>query len=273
MTTDDFTKVVRLGARPFFSGYRWEYNAKGNRVQVPVDRPFSVFCKVEFKDGRLSITGVEGPKRNGDAAGGCGQISMHMDAEYFDGFEFAPGWDITSARRFLTIWDEWHLNDMRSYSPAQKAAGWDKRAQMPMLGYEWTLTREAQEAKDRAKKAALAHLRDGLTFTPEPEEVAAFTRPHSWVQWLHEETPEPRAPQHYERARHLYGPNNGDVKHPERKTLGWLRPEDHPDGLLGAKLEGEAKGYGGQWWREEVPGDVLDWLRSLPDTDKVPAWV
>lgn len=31
--------------------------------------------------------------------------------------------------------------------------------------------------------------------------------------------------------------------------------------------------YGSAWLYEEVPADVLDWLRALPDTDRTPAWV
>ena len=33
----------------------------------------SVYVEVKYKDGKLSITGVEGPTSNGDARGGCGQ--------------------------------------------------------------------------------------------------------------------------------------------------------------------------------------------------------
>jgi hypothetical protein len=31
--------------------------------------------------------------------------------------------------------------------------------------------------------------------------------------------------------------------------------------------------YGTEWKREEVPADVLAFLRSLPDADMTPAWV
>lgn len=31
--------------------------------------------------------------------------------------------------------------------------------------------------------------------------------------------------------------------------------------------------YGTSWLREEVPEDVLKFLKSLPDTDKQPAWI
>jgi len=98
-----FTKVVRPGTGP----------------------DGSVFCEIEFGNkGRLSISGVVGPKRNGDCRGGCGQIVDHL-AE--DVSAFAPGWDIELLQRFADTWKRWHLNDMRAGCEHQRAEGWDKR--------------------------------------------------------------------------------------------------------------------------------------------------
>lgn len=36
---------------------------------------------------------------------------------------------------------------------------------------------------------------------------------------------------------------------------------------------GEPYRYGAAWLREEVPADVLEWLKGLPDSDDTPAWV
>lgn len=77
----------------------------------------NVFCKIEYKAGRLSITGVEGPKRNGDAIGGCGQIIMRE----WGIKTYAPGWTAQLEAEFRTVWDKWHLNGMQAGSPAQTA--------------------------------------------------------------------------------------------------------------------------------------------------------
>ena len=37
-----------------------------------------IFCKITLDNGRLSISGVIGPKSNGNARGGCGQIDMEF---------------------------------------------------------------------------------------------------------------------------------------------------------------------------------------------------
>lgn len=92
---DNFTKVVRIGLGP-----------DGN-----------VFAKITFKDGNLSITGVEGPRSDGDCIGSCGQIIMHDWCIK----QYAPGWDVETERRFREVWEQWHLNDMTAGSPAQMA--------------------------------------------------------------------------------------------------------------------------------------------------------
>lgn len=51
-------KTVRLGTTKL-----WKRNA-------------NVFCKIQFVDGKLSITGVEGPLKSGNCLGSCGQIVM-----------------------------------------------------------------------------------------------------------------------------------------------------------------------------------------------------
>ena len=76
-----------------------------------------VFCKIKYTDGRLSISGVEGPKKNGDCRGSCGQIRDHIEIT-----EFAPGWNTELLTKFVTVWEAWHLNDMRAGTSAQEAA-------------------------------------------------------------------------------------------------------------------------------------------------------
>ena len=104
-TEKDFTKIVRLGTE----------NTGGGRS-------YGVYCKIVYKDGNLSITGVEGPLRSGNCLGACGQIVMHLKAEDFT--SFAPGWNKAKLLQFLDIWDKWHLNDMQPGCEHQRAAGW-----------------------------------------------------------------------------------------------------------------------------------------------------
>ncbi len=156
--------------------------------------PVHLFCSIGFGAGRLSVTGVEGPKRDGNAAGSCGQIIMSP----WEIVDYAPGWNPETVTRFREVWDRWHLNDMRAGSPAQ-----------------------------------MAHL-----------------RAHPVEDRLH----------YFETAR-------------ESLRAAGLQPDR---GYVVRDKDGNPQpySYGSAWLREEVPADVLDFLRSsLPDADITPAWV
>jgi len=162
---DNFTKVVRLGTTSEYSS-----------------RPYSAYCKIEYKDGNLSLTGVEGPTRDGNCKGSCGQISQPTIAQ------FAPEWDQEKLDLFFATWDRWHLNDMRAGSMAQEQ-----------------------------------FLRDNPVSYQYPES-------------------------HYEVAS---------------KALADAGLNPDQDGYK----------YGSAWKREEVPTNVLEFLKALPDTDLQPTWV
>jgi hypothetical protein len=179
----------------------------------------------------------------------------------------ATGWNHAMIARLLEVWDEYHLNDMKAYDLEMKAAGWDKLARTPMHGYAFTLTKEAMAAKSAAKEAAMLALRKGETFTPTPEQVTAATLAYEVTCWEYADRPEPSAPgTAYERARDY---RTGAIKHPERKTLGWVYPKEHPDGLLGRKLRADGPGYGSNWYTHPIPVDVVQWLHDLPAGDAV----
>ncbi len=74
------------------------------------------FCEIKWDGKRLSICGVEGPLKNGDRKGGCGQIGIHMDRV---GAVPEP-WTLPMIEEFGRIWERWHLNDMIAGSPAQE---------------------------------------------------------------------------------------------------------------------------------------------------------
>ena len=94
----------------------------------------SVYISITFVDGKLSISGVIGPTRGGNAIGSAGQIDTdfaHRNSAQDDQrntalikphkIHFAKGWN---ARQWLTLleyWHEWHLNDLTAGSPRQEA--------------------------------------------------------------------------------------------------------------------------------------------------------
>lgn len=104
---ENFKKIIRVGKKRVTM-----YNRKNESTYRDID----VFCKIEYH-GRLSISGVEGPKKNGNCEGSCGQIydTLKEDLTLNPQLEHIKILD-----RFIEIWKEWHLNDMTAGSPAQE---------------------------------------------------------------------------------------------------------------------------------------------------------
>lgn len=181
---DKFTKIVCVGTYRHGTG--------------------AVFCNIQWDGAHLSITGVEGPKRNGNASGGCGQIG----ATLVDNVDtYATGWSTELATKFASVWAAWHLNDMRAGCEHQRAAGWDEK---PI---------------DPAKP----------TFT--------------------------------------YGKHFAGQRYDSWNLLGWVPESEHQEGLMGRPCPECGYRYGTAWLAEEVPGEILEFLASLPDTDRDPVWV
>lgn len=136
-----------------------------------------LFCEIAFSEGQLSVSGVEGPKRNGNAKGSCGQIIM----DEWEIASFATGWDEDLVQRFREVWATWYLNDMQAGTPKQTA---------------------------------------------------------------------------YLKAN----PQRGYIESKEALRVAGLDPD-------------EGYSYGTQWLRVEVPEEVLEFLKSLPESTITPAWV
>lgn len=182
-------KVIRLGTVPT------------HRIaQTTCD----VFAKIDFANGKLSISGVEGPRKNGDAYGSCGQIVIHLQAAAITP---APGWTVELISRFFDAWRRWHLNDMRAGCEHQRAEKWDKR----------------------------------------PIDPAKPLRTY---------------------GKHYPGQHSASWN-----MLTWITRAKHPEGLLSQPCPTCGYKYGSAWLHEEVPTAVLEFLSSLPDSDKTPAWI
>ena len=98
--TNDFVKVVRIGTKKTYGGHY-----------------YSVFATINYNGGKLSITGVEGPRKSGNCAGSCGQI----ESELKEFVNFAKGWSFSKLQTFRKFWKEWHLNHMVAGSPRQES--------------------------------------------------------------------------------------------------------------------------------------------------------
>lgn len=108
-----------------------------------------IFCKIKIEDGELSISGVIGPRRNGDCRGCSGQIYNEIKPDVF-----ADGWNQEKLGTFIDIWKEWHLNGMKAYTPEMKAAGWDKLASKAIYKYSFGITSENRKKRESLNRCS-----------------------------------------------------------------------------------------------------------------------
>lgn len=158
---EDFTKIVRIGS------YRPSWTKKS----------LSVYCRVTYRDGNLSITGVEGPLVSGSCRGSCGQIVDTLSQVRAREWRFADGWSAALLSRFLRAWASWHLNNLRAGSPRQR----EWLAANPIDPGDCTLTRSHYAvACERLAEAGL---------NPDTEFLFGGLPYRYGTAWLREEIP------------------------------------------------------------------------------------
>ena len=168
---ENFEKVIRIGV------------FEGNNI----------YCTIKYTNGRLSISGVVGPLKNGNCKGGCGQINSNL-INHISEIIPAPNWDRMLILEFLNIWSEWHLNDLIPGSPLQE-----------------TFLKEYIEDWKISK--------------------GVFNDYYSWACFILKDAG-------------LY---------PDKSYL----------------YNGKPYFYGQVWLQKEVPDDVLEFLKELPNSNKV----
>lgn len=216
------------------------------------------FAEIEYKDRELTVHGVIGPRPSGNCDGSCGQCVDEIREGTPNG-----DWTVEMLKRFCEIWDEWHLNHVRAYCQHQKALGWDKLAGKRVTLYNYHLRAEVFSEQRHLQNRINKLIGETGTATLTKEEKELWNLPISKKTW------EPLDDSRYEPQK-KYDWNNGAT---EESTLGWLSPEEHPDGILEKPCPVCGYKYGTSWLKEDVPEDVLQFLYNLPDTTREPAWV
>lgn len=116
---ENFTDVYKIGTKKTWGG-----------------RSYSVFVTIKYINGKLSLTGVEGPLHSGSCLGGCGQIYENLE----ECITPAKDWTIDKIIRLKDIWKRWHLNNMRAGNPLQEAYLRMYRKYHNDIDYDYTAT-------------------------------------------------------------------------------------------------------------------------------------
>lgn len=217
-------------------------------------RDGQLFVKIEYNDKRLSLHGVVRPTSNGDCRGSCGQcqdVLLNCDPNT------AQGWTLESCVKLHETWESWHLNDMRAGCIHQRSLGWGKdRVEvvsytLTMDGYKMRMEALA-EAEDAAREGRVANL-------------TATERALLCDEWWKERFTPPDSDD----------PLSGlfEVAKRETKLTTWVKPSEHPAGVLCKPCPECGYKFGTAWQHEDVPEEVIAWLFALPETDVKPAWI
>jgi hypothetical protein len=202
--------------------------------------PFTnMWVEIKWKDGKLSIVGVHGPKRNGDCSGSCGQCSeVLLESKN------------PKHHKLKEVWDKWHLNDMNAACEHQEA-NWDFKQEITT--YKHQLKNEVISDKSNLKDEAIKELKAGETvkLTEEEKELLDL---EFWV----------------ENRKESYKPEFYSLK--EVKTEKAHHVPYEKGGLLSKPCEVCGYCYGTAWLKKEVPEDVIEFLKTFEDHSEDYPW-
>jgi hypothetical protein len=208
------------------------------------DRHVDTLVHIQFDGKRLSISGVEGPVPNGNCFGACGQIDLSNTV----------AWPGVNKNKLAKVWERWHLNDMRAGCEHQRQ-NWNPNEKLELVTYK--LTTETLLERRKLIDSCENRLANGETVKLTDAERALVNLP--WKTFF--------APDADSFASGRY-----EVEKREEKAAGWVRPDEHPKGLLMAVCEVCGYRYGSSWLYEAVPDDVLLFLEERPPCDAPKGW-
>jgi len=221
-----------------------------------------VFCEITYSDEkRLSITGVVGPRADGNSDGGCGQIDLVKELTH--SISFCRGWYRELVLKFAEVWKRWHLNDMRALCEHQRQLGWSELGDKEVVLYNYVLKGEWRRKKKEIEADVARRVMNGESVKLDGEDLKIIRLSPSFT--THEEA-EADTLEFYKPREPLF---SGDKEFKWTQSLRWLTPDKHPDGILTKPCPVCGYKYGTKWLFEPVPDDVIKFLDSLPDPEYV----
>ena len=211
-----------------------DYECKGEKTNlVTIEMEYSTHGEKK----RFSVSGNVWNARRSDIV--CGGQCLDTIAKYVKDPIFAE---------IYRLWKLYHLNDMHPECEHQTALGWRDLARKEVVLYHWRMTQEAKKKQDAAEKSAISALKRGEIFTPMAEQT--FFASLSYFLTTPEETLSPEIAPFYEPKKSLFA---GDHGHVEKKILGHLREDEHPEGILGKACPVCGYKYGHEWKYFPIP--------------------
>ncbi len=265
---DNFNKVVRIGTIK-----------EGKRNA-------SIYCGIKYTEGHLSISGVIGPLKSGNALGSCGQINMsfwHRNSKKEkglikpDAINFAPKWNVEQWLDFLDVWEKYHLNDLRAGCEHQRKEEWGKK-ELTLVRVENHLWRYSSIINYAEIKFAFKDIEKCYKTGKFNPKLLIKKYSHSACKayiFAIQDALEGKVfiPCKGSTSSTWVGEDKPIKIVTEKKLSSWVYPSEHSEGVLTKPCSVCGYKYGTAWLKEEVSEETINFLLSLPDTDKEPAWI
>lgn len=182
----------------------------------------------------------------------CGEIWQHNKRDIISGgqnldelLHLFP--NNKTMQKVHALWKRWHLNDMRAGCKHQSNLDTSEEVEVVKYG----LTSEAYQMREAAiKRAAM------LMASHKPSNLTTMEESLILLEnWFENVSSPPDAD----------SPLSGcyEVKKREIKSVGWVKPSEHPKGLLCKPCAVCGYKYGSAWLKEELPEDVQKEIADL----------
>lgn len=157
-------------------------------------------------------------------------------------------------KEIYKFWKLYHLNTMHPECKHQAALGWREKAAEKVTIYEFSLNCETSREQTQINSKILGAAKTGTAYTPTEHEQKIINLEY-FLKTDNEELPE--------ELRAYYKPYRK-----ETKSLGWLKPEEHPEGILTKECPVCGYKYGTSWNYFEIPENDLNRIKELLTEEK-----
>lgn len=214
---------------------------------------YPAIVTIDYHDEKLSLSGVVGPRSNGDCYGSAGQIDMSFK-------EIDPRGHITIndvegnkkiIARLLNVWRRFHMNDTQAACEHQRQI-WktEIHKKLRLTSYKWS------DKYHAARQAA----QDGTMPEYQYKEWSSIV---CRVDAATIDTNSPKYPS--DEIRNLIAEGWIKEDKTEEKDAHWTHFQEHPKGLLCKPCPVCGYKYGTEWKKKAVSSWAIRFLESLPD--------
>lgn len=155
--------------------------------------------------------------------------------------------------RIYAMWKKYHLNDMHPECEHQRELGWPERARQSVTIYTHTLNSDTILKRHKIESSVMERIKKGETVSLSESDRDLLNLQYeikTWKGCLPEDIAS-----YYKLDR------------TDKRTLGWLEPEEHPEGLLCRPCPVCGYRYGTAWKYMPIKPDDLQTIKSLMEDE------